>query len=73
LSSPTRLVEAGDDYHEPGSPKMTTELTAFIVSAGNSLAALCTSCPPWEYPLSTILEPGHELRAFVMSEALNTR
>lgn len=26
--------------HKPGSPKITTELTAFIVSAGNSFAAL---------------------------------
>lgn len=57
---------------KPGSPKITTELTAFIVSAGNSLAALCTSCPPWEYPLTTILELGHELNAFVTSEALFT-
>lgn len=51
---------------------MTTELTAFIISAGNSLAALWTSCPPWEYPLTTILELGHELNAFVTSEALFT-
>lgn len=49
---------------------MTTELTACIVSAGNSLAALWTSCPPWEYPLTTIFELGHELKAFVTSEAL---
>lgn len=57
---------------KPGSPKITTELTAFIVSAGNSLAALWTSCPPWEYPLTTILELGHELNAFVTREALFT-
>lgn len=56
--------------HRPGSPKITTELTAFIVSAGNSFAALCTSCPPWEYPLTTTFELGHELRALVTSEAL---
>lgn len=57
--------------HKPGSPKITTELIAFIVSAGNSFAALCTSCPPWEYPLTTIFELGHELRALVTSEALS--
>jgi hypothetical protein len=57
-------------FDKPGSPKITTELTVFIVSAGNNLAALCTSCPPWEYPLSTIFELGHELKASVMSEAL---
>lgn len=56
--------------HKPGSPKITTELTAFNVSAGNSFAALCTSCPPWEYPLTTTFELGHELRALVTSEAL---
>ena len=49
---------------------MTTELTAFIVSAGNNFAALWTSCPPWEYPLTTIFELGHELKALVTSEAL---
>lgn len=57
--------------HKPGSPKITTELTAFMVSAGNSFAALCTSCPPWEYPLTTTFELGHELRALVTSEALS--
>lgn len=56
--------------HKPGSPKITTELTAFIVSAGKSFAALCTSCPPWEYPLTTTFELGHELRALVTSSAL---
>lgn len=57
--------------HRPGSPKITTELTAFIVSAGNNLAALWTSCPPWEYPLTTIFESGHESTALVTSEALS--
>lgn len=33
-------------YHRHGSPNITTELTACIISDESSLAALCTICPP---------------------------
>ena len=44
---------------EYGSPKMTTALTLDMTLAPRLVAASCTTIPPCEYPLSTILVLGH--------------
>ena len=55
----------------PGSPNITTEEIQFATAVGKSAAALCTSCPPWEYPEATSLVLGHCAYAASIWFALN--